>query len=394
MSVGMQRRRLAARLLLVLLAMLAMGVVPAVAAAQGVTDVILSTRYPGVTTRPGESLTFPLEARSEGAPAMATLRVTTAPEGWETVLRGGGFVVHKVFTHPENTAYLDLQVQVPKDAKPGDYRFVLSSESPVGTRTLPLDVRVQPQDAAKADLLAQYPALEGPSGAQFEFRVTLKNTGGTKQLFSLASKAPQGWEVTFNPAYQDKRIATIAVDAGASESLDVKVKTPEQTAAGDYRIPILASGDAAQATTELLVALTGTNKLQLEPVTQRYNATATAGDDSVVELLVRNTGTAELSNITFNNYAPTNWKVSFKPETVDRLAAGESRQVRAILQPPGKAIAGDYVVSITANTTGTSDTADFRVAVETPTVWGWVGVGLIVLVVAGVGLTFRHYGRR
>lgn len=380
--------------LLLLVLWLAVGAAASVAAAQGAVDLVLSTRYPGISARPGDSLSFSLDLKSVGAPTMADIRVAAAPEGWETILRGGGSVIHKVYANPDSASFLDLKVEVPKDAEPGNYKLDVVSESSVGTRRLPLEVRVEPIGSARAELVAQYPALQGPAGAQFDYRVTLKNTGGTKQLFSLAAQAPRGWEVAIHPAYQDKRIANISVDAGGSESLDIKVTTPRQVAAGEYEVALQAVGDGVQDETRLKVVITGSYDLRLEPATGRYNATVTASKEGPVNLEVRNTGTAPLQNINFSHYAPSNWKVTFTPERLDTLEPGESRQVQAVIQPGAKTIAGDYVVSFTASTNEASRNAEFRVAVETPTVWGWVGVGLIVMVVAGVGATFRYYGRR
>jgi len=92
--------------------------------------------------------------------------------------------------------------------------------------------------------------------------------------------------------------------------------------------------------------------------------------------------------------APANWSVTFQPEKVDLLPAGESRQVTAFVKPDGRAIAGDYVVEISAGTPETAGNAEFRITVKTPTLWGAAGIFIIALVIAGVGYTFSRYGRR
>ena len=69
-------------------------------------------------------------------------------------------------------------------------------------------------------------------------------------------------------------------------------------------------------------------------------------------------------------------------------------QVTAHLTPSGNAIAGDYVTSFKASSTLANASTDIRVTVETSLLWGAVGVGLIVLVLAGLWWTFRRYGRR
>jgi uncharacterized membrane protein len=70
------------------------------------------------------------------------------------------------------------------------------------------------------------------------------------------------------------------------------------------------------------------------------------------------------------------------------------RQVEGKLQPAAKAIAGDYSINLSATSTQASINKDFRVTVETPTIWGWVGIGIVVIVVGGLVWMFASYSRR
>jgi uncharacterized membrane protein len=42
----------------------------------------------------------------------------------------------------------------------------------------------------------------------------------------------------------------------------------------------------------------------------------------------------------------------------------------------------------------TSEKINIRVTVETPTVWGWVGVAIIAIVVVGLVVIFMRFSRR
>jgi len=68
--------------------------------------------------------------------------------------------------------------------------------------------------------------------------------------------------------------------------------------------------------------------------------------------------------------------------------------VQALITPTAKAIAGDYVTTLRASARGESASASFRVAVQTSTIWGIVGIALIggaLLVMVGAVM---WYGRR
>ncbi len=66
----------------------------------------------------------------------------------------------------------------------------------------------------------------------------------------------------------------------------------------------------------------------------------------------------------------------------------------AHITPLGDAIAGDYLMTITAKGTEANANTSIRVRVETPQFWWIVGVVLIVGVFAGLYWVFRTYGRR
>ena len=61
---------------------------------------------------------------------------------------------------------------------------------------------------------------------------------------------------------------------------------------------------------------------------------------------------------------------------------------------PDRTIAGDYLLTLTANSPEVNKTVDFRVTVSTPTVWGWIGFAIVALVVLGLGVVFFRLGRR
>ena len=80
---------------------------------------------------------------------------------------------------------------------------------------------------------------------------------------------------------------------------------------------------------------------------------------------------------------------------MDTLKTSDPQSVDVNIKPPPKTVAGDYMITI--NVSGkeaTADKMDIRVTVKTPTIWGWVGVIVIVIVVAGLFVIFMRFGRR
>lgn len=355
--------------------------------------VSLSTRYPGIDVRPGDRITLPLQVSSSRAEVVA-LDVAAAPEGWDASFRGGGFTVHRVFAEPGDPAGVDLQVTVPSGVKPGDYEVVVRATAASGTSTLPLLLRVNPSAAGRAELTAEYPVLQGASGAVFEYRLELRNDSSEKRLFTLAADAPEGWVVKIQPAFSTKETTSIPVEPGATESIDVRVETPDRVEAGRYTIVVRASAPGVTASTELAAVVTGTYQLDIQTPDERFSTRATAGRETPLRLLLVNNGTAPVHNVKLDAFEPSGWTVEFRPESVEVVPPGESREVTALIKPKNRALAGDYVLTINADGQEDSDNAEFRVSVTTPTTWGLVGVVLVFAALAGTGYVFRTYGRR
>jgi len=359
--------------------------------------VVLTSDFPGMAVEPGATQTISLTLANYGdAGQVVDLQVLEAPQGWDGYFRGRGTRVHQAYVPPREesrpgTVYLDLQVRIPRDARPSDYPVVLAA----GSSRLRLSLRVSERAVGKpVELTTDYPQLRGPAGARFEFPVQLINRSGEDQTFQLDARAPEGWRVEISPRFESRQVASIGVKAGATQSLEVRVTPPNRIPAGDYPVLLRASAVGAEATLQLTTVITGTYEMLLTTPTGRLNAEAVAGRDSTITLRLDNTGSADLHGITFSASTPLNWRMTFDPDRIDVLPAGEFREITATLRPDGRAIAGDYAVTVRAMAAQASAETTLRVAVKTPTLWGWIGVGIVAVVVAGLFTTFRVYGRR
>jgi uncharacterized membrane protein len=361
--------------------------------AQG--NIILSTAFPGVTVKPGETAEFSVDVRNNSLqPQIVGLSIKSIPSGWEGFFEGGSKTIHKAYVNKQDSVFVDFKVKIPSEVPEGNYKIILKAEAPGGSDELTLDLKVSEVARSESKLTAQYPELQGPSGAVYKFRVDLANNSSKEQSYSLGAKVPSGWQVSFTPAYGDKQIASLSLEPGKSQGLDVEVKPPQTVKAGKYSIPIAITSVDEFITTELHVIITGNYEISLTTPTGRLNAEAYAGKETTITLKVSNEGSADLKNISFTSAEPSNWSVTFEPEKLDVLQAGQSQEIKARIKPAPKAIAGDYVVRMSASTPETLSSAEFRVTVKTPTAWGIVGIVIILLLIGGLTWTFKTYGRR
>ena len=86
--------------------------------------------------------------------------------------------------------------------------------------------------------------------------------------------------------------------------------------------------------------------------------------------------------------------LEFEPEKIDALKPDELKQVEVTITPADEALVGDYYVTINVDGEKDQKTMEMRVTVKASTAWGWIGIGIIVGVIAGLGGLFTWLGRR
>jgi len=180
--------------------------------------------------------------------------------------------------------------------------------------------------------------------------------------------------------------------------LDVEVQPPDEAPGGTYQVAVLAEGGEARTTTTLIAEVTevpGEPELDVTTLDGRLSGEAYAGEETPLEIVLRNTGDAPARNVKLSASQPTGWSVEFQPEEIAEIPSDQYAEVTAKVRPAEKAVAGDYEVTIRARPEeGTSESAEFRITVRTSTVWGIVGVAIIAVAVVVVGLAVMRFGRR
>lgn len=375
--------------LLILASLLAGAAAPAtVLAAHGLE---LSTPFPAVVVEPGGSAEFSIRIAVAEA-RRVDLEVDGLPDGWTASFRGGGLVIDGVFVDPEDPPEVTLDVEVAAGATTPATLTVRATSGSLED-TLTLDLR--PAEAAAGDvtLEAEFAQLSGASDATFTFNVDLNNDTPAEATFSISATGPQGWEIDARPSGQSQA-TTATVAAGGTQAINVEVNPPDDAAAQTYPIQLEVSGDAGSASTELAVVIEGTYTLNLTTPNDVLSLTANAGGAKEVTFELSNTGTAPITSVSLTATPPTGWDLTF-PEPVPVLEPGaDPTPVTGTLTPSSDAIAGDYVVTVRATGAEADAEVQLRVTVETSPLWGFVGIALIVAVLAGLFWVFRTYGRR
>lgn len=284
-------------------------------------------------------------------------------------------------------------------------QVVLAAQEASNSSFLSSPNQEEPQIEEELEIITKYPVLTGKSGDEFQFAIELLWQSDEFREFDIAASGPPNWNISLLGGLGAKeemtdRIGLKPLEIGKTyptETMYVKLtplrgKNPDP---GEYMVTFeLSSGDIHE-TVELKAVVTALYQFVFYTATGLLNSEATAGEDNYLSVWVENTGTATLDNIRFSSGTLEGWSITFNPSEVRSLEPGLAQEVNVAIKPPRKTIAGDYAITLFADSEIFSpDSLRMRVTVLTPTIWGWVGILIVLAVIAGLGMIFRRLGRR
>jgi len=359
------------------------------------------TEYSGVVIPIGESVRMDLTVENKGKQdEVVSLKLGTVPKGWKASLKGGSFTVTGVAVPEGKTRNLAFTAEPDKGLAAGTYDFLIEGVTTDGKLKATHAIAVTTRDrsrmgAEEIQITTSYPVLRGQTDATFEFSLDVANKSESDRTVNLAAQAPEKWEVNFKPGYEQKQISSLRIRGSGNQTVAVSVTPPKDTTAGEYPVLVRITSGEAKAEAKLMVVLTGIYKLDAATPSGILSVEAVTGKPTTVSLLVKNTGSAVNRNVNLSSFKPENWKVEFKPEKLEALEPGQLKQVEATVTPAATALVGDYSVGLMVDgERSSSKTVEMRVTVKAPTAWGWIGVGLIAVVIGGMGGLFAWLGRR
>ncbi len=359
------------------------------------TGLWLTTDFPAMAARSGETTNVKIKLQNTDLPPQrVTLTVGGIPQGWKATVLGGGVPVAAAMPATNESVSLQLRIEVPANAQKGSQRVVLSAKGNEASAELLLDIIIGQSLPARLSIKSKLPSQRGSANTSFEYPITVMNESDKDALVKLAAQAPQGFQTSFTEGFGSQEISSIPIEAGQSKELKVKVQPAGTTPAGDYPLVVSASVEGAQSVAQMAIQITGAPKLRITTENGRLSGEVEAGKVTPLNIIIENTGAAPAGAVTLSSSPPGDWKVEFEPKQIPMLAPGQKLPVQALVTPSSKAIAGDYMATLRANSGSESASAEFRLSVTTSTLWGLAGILVIIIaLLLSVGAVAR-FGRR
>ena len=260
-----------------------------------------------------------------------------------------------------------------------------------------INVEVLKPDTYKGILVSTpYPSIEGPAGNDYEVTITIVNKLGENRVIDFSSLYPEDWRVTFQTRYQESFVRSLEFQADESKTIIATFSPPPNVEPGTYDITFSAESEDDKESVHFSFTIIGTYGIELSTSDDLLNTDAQQGKESVVTLILTNTGSTALEDVHFSTNKPTGWDISFEPTDIPLLWPENEWEVRAIIKPSEDAIPGDYNVILTAAAEPyiTKDDINLRVTVHNSNILGFMGLGIMALLAILLILVYWRLGRR
>lgn len=363
-------------------------------------EIKLSTEYPDVTVEREGTARFAIVLDNIGETDELANLTAEFPEGWRVTFKGQSGDIFGVYLPKGQSAIIQAEVKPPEGVAAGVYDFIVRAQSSdlVANSTIALKVAVVKAGTAEKMLSTLYPELNIEGAKTIFFPITIRNLGTSSLTYRLSSiSAPSGWTVSFRTTPDDRTssISSIFLVGGESVTLYLEVAPPATVALGTYSFTVRATSEEG-ASQDLTVAAKMTGSYEIVMDFDALYAQTRAGETASLIATVTNLGASELTNVSLDVSAPSNWEVTEIPTFYDTLGLGEYKTITLMLKAPGDAEIGDYLIGVRATSDRVRSTQILlRINVQSASVSLWiVGIAAIVIAVIMIALVYLKFGRK
>lgn len=362
-------------------------------------EIEIYTPFPNITVTAAQKIALDIEIINNGKMNELLDITVLGPDNWETILTNGEYIISSLYIKNNESTDLVFTTTPSSDTDAGNYSFIISVFSKDKQLNASLTINVELTETISTSgifLSTPYPSVEGPSNELFEFRLGVKNMGNKATIIDFVPYYPEDWSVSFRPRYEDRIIRSLDFTADETQTIMVSITPPPDTLPDEYNITVVASTERVSEQLSFNILIIGIHEIAFKPTEGLLSFDAVQGRESLVTLIFNNTGTAPLEDVVFFSDKPLGWDVIMEPDEISLIEPSGVREIRCTIKPPKDAIPGDYAVSLYTAVAKLqlSKQIDYRVTVKGSVSWGYVGLGIIFMLIIAIVVIFMRLGRR
>ncbi|NJE07333.1 PEGA domain-containing protein [Thermococcus sp. M39] len=337
-----------------------------------------------------------------GENGVITLRVTDSSSGAyipsalvEVVSRNE--TVAKVYTTPDGRA----QIEVPEDSytikvtKEGYESYEESVDIKAG-ETVDLGIISLEKIPYYFTVECSEPSKSAVLGESLQYKVEIENLGSQDDSYALSVKdLPDNWAYRIVEDLKSKvGISETFVKAGSKKTLYVVVIPPNNAQLGTYNFSLEVQSKGNKETKKLSLEANLIGSYDMSIDLEKYSFTMKAGETKEISIWVYNSGSSPLTSVQLEVNAPEGWLVSVTPESVASVEPDKYVEFKVSITSPQNIDAGDYKITVKANSDQLTKQEDIRITVKTSNSTTYLGIGIILGSLMILGLVLKKYGRK
>jgi uncharacterized membrane protein len=345
---------------------------------------------PGQLALGGDTVTFPVVIQNYDGDHTYALSASNYA-GWTTHFEYNGKTINQIYVAENDRKTVDLVVETSYSSPINTYAITANADS----YSLGLSVTITSVNSS-VSVSAQVSTVIGSIGGSADYTLSLKNVESQDNDYKLSIVGlPDGWYYKFKESAQStSELAEVIVPGSATKSLILEI-TPLITATeGDYPFTaVVTTPDGNNITTALVLRLKGS--VSMAAASDTYSYDAKPGVSFTIPVYVTNNGKGQaLTDAHLSVSAPSGWTVTASPDQYNSIKAGETQAFTITVVPPANIVAGDYEVDVNVVSDQQSTTKTYRITVATSSIIPYIGGAIVLVIIGGLVLMYRKYGRR
>lgn len=355
------------------------------------TGTKLTCNTPGQTALAGDVVTFPITINNYNDGDRTFTLSSSTDTGWGVGFTYGDKGIYKVYVPKSQSQVVNLEIHTSASTAVGEHKVTAKVDSTT------IDVYVYITSVNQSvDVSTTVGSKIASIGDKIYYDVHLKNLQSGENVYNLSvSGLPANWYYIFKEtATSTNEMAEVIVPGSSDKTLVLEIVPPYNVAEGDYNFTAtVASEDGTRIDKSLTLKLKSGSGMTVTSSKLAYDAKP--GQSFNIDVYVNNNGRgAALTNVYPDVKAPEGWIVEVSPNRTNSIKAGETQKFTISVVPPGNIVASDYEVDVNVKSDQAESDKVYRITITTESYIPYLGGGLILVVLVGLVLMYKKYGRR
>ncbi|CAJ36938.1 COG1470 family protein [Methanocella arvoryzae] len=355
------------------------------------TGTSLTCNIPGQTALAGDKVVFPITIQNNNNEDKTYTLSATSGTGWDLRFTSGSNGIYKVFVPKMQSTTVNLEVMTNAATGVGEKKITAT----VDDKNIDLYVQITSINQS-AEVSTKVTSKIASIGDKIYYDIWIKNLQPKENIYKLAvTGLPENWYYRYKESTVSiEEMAETVIPAGGEKTLVLEIVPPNSVQAGEYNFTAAVTTPDGQVIAKDL-NLRLKSSVDMSMTSSKLAYSAKPGESFNIDVYVTNTGNgAALTNVGLETTAPEGWLVQVTPNSTNSIKAGQTQTFRVKVTPPGNIVASDYDITIKAKSDQASKEKDYRITITVDSYIPYIGGAIIVLVVAGLFIVYRKYGRR